>query len=333
MRQTADNLDGDALLLCVAFATQVSKESVSIFCYKSKSVADTFWDCARLGRNHSTINREIARNSGLRGYRPQQAQQKALQRQQKPRTIKMTASVIAHIEDRLREDHSPEQVSGTMEKVIGTRISTERIYQHLWQDKREGGDLYTHLRIANGKKRRKRYGSKDYRGRILGRIDIAQRPAVVDEKTRLGDWEVDLVSGVKHQGFLVTLVERKSKFTLIGQVVKKTSAAVSAEILRLLKDLRAFVQTLTYDNGREFSGHQAINATLACTSYFATPYHSWERGLNENTNGLIRQYFPKGMDLREVSPERIAFVQSRLNNRPRKTLDFRTPQEVFSSLN
>lgn len=286
-----------------------------------------------LNRSRSTINREIDRNRGLRGYRPKQAQQKALQRRCHSRTIKMTVSVIDHIEEKLREDYSPEQISGTMETAIGTRISTERIYQHVWQNKREDGDLHTHLRIANGKKQRKRYGKKDWRGRIPGRVDIAQRPAVVDEKTRLGDWEADLVSGVKHQGFLVTLVERKSKFTLIGQVVKKTSEAVSAEILRLLKDLRAFVQTLTYDNGREFSGHQAINATLDCTSYFATPYHSWERGLNENTNGLIRQYFPKGMDLREVSAERIAFVQSRLNNRPRKTLDFRTPQEVFYSLN
>lgn len=286
----------------------------------------------RVGRSRSTINREIARNRSLRGYRPKQAQAKAEARRQQPRRVKMTAAVVDHIEKKLHEDYSPEQITGTMERAIGTRISHERIYQHIWQDKYAGGDLYTHLRLAGGQKRRKRYGKKDWRGRIPERIDIDKRPAVVAAKTRLGDWEADLVSGIKHRGYLVTLVERKSKFTLIGHVVKKTVAAVSAEVIRLLSGLREWVRTITYDNGREFCGHSDINKALGCASYFAAPYHSWERGLNENTNGLLRQYFPKGMDLREVSPERIDFVQVRLNTRPRKTLDFRTPKEVFCSL-
>ncbi len=283
----------------------------------------------RLGRAYSTIKRELRRNSGRRGYRSKQAQERAEARLRIPRTKKLTQEILAHIEKKLREDYSPEQVSGTMEKAVGVRISPERIYQHLWQDKRNGGNLYTHLRIAGGRKRRKRYGKKDWRGRIPGRIGIEERPAAVERKSRFGDWEADLVSGAHHRGFLVTLVERKSKFTLIGCVAKKTAAAVNAEIIRLLSGLNQRVRTITYDNGREFAGHEGINSELGCRSYFANPYRSWERGLNENTNGLIRQYFPKKLELRRVKAEAIDFVQRRLNRRPRKTLDFRTPEEVF----
>lgn len=282
-----------------------------------------------LGRDLSTIKREIRRNSGLRGYRPKQAQEKAEARKRKSRTCKMTPEVVAHIEEKLREEHSPEQVSDTMADTAGVRVSHECIYLHIWEDKQNGGDLYTHLRIANGKKRRKRYGKKDWRGRIPGRVDIAERPEIVAAKERIGDWEADLVSGSHHRGFLVTLVERKSKFTLIGHVVRKTAEAVSGEVIRLLRDVKDWVHTITYDNGREFAGHQKINETLGCASYFATPYHSWERGLNENTNGLIRQYIPKQSDLRAVDPDYIEFVQDRLNHRPRKTLDYATPEGVF----
>jgi len=283
----------------------------------------------RLGRDVSTVKREIRRNAGLRGYRPKQAQEKADARKHTPRTIKMTSEVVAHIEEKICEDYSPEQVSDTMADTVGVRISPERIYQHLWTDKREGGDLYTHLRIAHGKKRRKRYGKNDWRGRIPGRVDISERPEIVAKKERIGDWEADLVSGAHHRGFLVTLVERKSKFTLIGSVVRKTAEAVGGEVIRMLKGVKDWVHTITYDNGREFAGHQKVNATLNCASYFATPYHSWERGLNENTNGLIRQYIPKQSDLRRIGSDDIQFVQNRLNRRPRKTLAYETPEEVF----
>lgn len=283
----------------------------------------------RLGRDVSTIKREIRRNSGLRGYRPKQAQVKAEARTRAPRTTKMTSEVVAHIEEKIREDYSPEQISATMTEAVGIRISPERIYQHLWSEKQQGGDLYTHLRIANGKRRRKRYGKKDWRGRIPGRVDISERPAIVANKERLGDWEADLVSGSHHRGFLVTLVERKSKFTLIGHVARKTADAVSGEVIRLLKHVKGWVHSITYDNGREFSMHMDVNAALACASYFAAPYHSWERGLNENTNGLIRQYIPKQSDLRRIEPDDIQFVQDRLNRRPRKTLDYATPEDVF----
>ena len=241
----------------------------------------------------------------------------------------MTPGVITHIEEKLREEYSPEQISCTMRGSVGIRVSHERIYQYIWQDKKHGGDLYRKLRIAGVKKRRKRYGKKDWRGKIPNRVDIDRRPAIVEEKTRIGDWEADLVSGVHHRGFLVTLVERKSKYTLIGQVKQKTAADVTAEIVRLLAPSKKQVQTITYDNGREFSEHESVNEGLDCQSYFAKPYHSWERGLNENTNELIRQYFPKRADLRKLGGEEIAFVMERLNHRPRKTLAFKTPHDIF----
>ncbi len=282
-----------------------------------------------LKKSPSTISREIKRNRGQRGYRPKQAQRKATEHRQTPRSIKMTPEVVTHIEEKLREEYSPEQISCTMQGSVGCKVSHERIYQHIWQDKKQGGDLYRKLRIAGTKKRRKRYGKKDWRGKIPNRVDIDQRPAIVEEKTRIGDWEADLVSGARHRGFLVTLVERKSKFTLIGHVRQKIAADVTTEIVRLLTPHKKWVKTITYDNGREFSAHELINKGLNCQSYFAKPYHSWERGLNENTNGLIRQYFPKGMDLREVSREEMAFAMMRLNNRPRKTLAFKPPHEIF----
>lgn len=285
----------------------------------------------QLGRSLSTIKREIKRNSGLRGYRPKQAQEKSDARLYATRVGKMTPEVLCYVEEKICAKFSPEQVSSTMEDAIGVRISHERIYQHLWSDKRSGGNLYTHLRIASGKKSRKRYGKKDWRGRIPGRVDIDERPKIVDKKKRIGDWEADLVCGVHHRGFLVTLVERKSKFTLIGHVVKKTAESVTAEIIRLLKKERPRVHTITYDNGREFCGHQEINTALESASYFAKPYHSWERGLNENTNGLIRQYLPKKTDLRQIAPDYIQFIQDQLNGRPRKTLDYATPESVYST--
>jgi len=281
-----------------------------------------------LNRNFSTIKREIRRNSGMRGYRPKQAQEKASARRSTSLPGKMTPEVVGHITAKLREDHSPEQISETMANEIGIKVSHECIYQYIWKNKRDGGELFTHLRIANGKKRRKRYGKKDWRGRIPERVGIEERPEIVDLRSRFGDWEADLVCGAHHKGFLVTLVERKSRFTVIGHVEKKTAESVKSEIVAMLSPWRNLVYTITYDNGREFCGHSDINKELDCQSYFAAPYHSWERGLNENTNGLIRQYFPKNSDLRKVTRDDINFVMNRLNTRPRKAIDYKTPKEV-----
>jgi IS30 family transposase len=282
-----------------------------------------------LGRSTSTIGREIERNSGKRGYRPKQAHRLAQERRKKSRNTKMTAPVIAHVEAKIAEDWSPEQISGTMQEAVGVRVSHERIYQHLWQDKRAGGLLYKRLRIAGRRKYRKRYGKWDLRGQIANRVSIEERPGIVESKERFGDWEADCVVGAHHKGFLVTLVERRGKGVLIGHCQHKRSEEVSQEIIRLMSPYRQWVRTITFDNGREFAGHQQVAKALSCDCYFAHPYQSWERGLNENTNGLIRQYFPKGTDLRGVTAHEIEQVTHRLNHRPRKTLDYQTPQKVF----
>ena len=283
-----------------------------------------------IGRDRSVIRREIKRNSGAEGYKAYEAQSFALARREKPRHKKFTREAQQHVRRRLREKHSPEQVSETMKKELGFKISFRRIYDFIAEDRAAGGTLYQELRIANGKPRR----PKKQRGdagckHIPNRVDIENRPQIVNSRRRLGDWEADLICGVHHQGFLVTLVDRKSRLTLIGQVKYKTAEAVSAEIIRLLLPHKKRVHTITYDNGREFCYHEIINKKLKCKSYFAKPYHSWERGTNENTNGLIRQYLPKGSDLRRVKPEQITRIMDALNMRPRKTLSYRTPQAVW----
>ena len=283
----------------------------------------------RIGKSVSTISREVKRNSGKKGYRPKQAAEKATARRQNFGPKKMTKRVVEYIEKRIREKYSPEQVNGMLMPDIGVKISHEWIYRHIAIDKENGGDLYKNLRIIGTKRKRKRYGKKDHRGAIKGRISIEERPKIVDEKQRIGDWEADLVSGAKHKGFLVTLVERKSKFALIGHVLRKTADLVTAEIIRLLNPHKNHTKTITFDNGREFAGHEKINKSLDCKSYFAHPYCSYERGLSENTNGLIRQYFPKKTDLRNVSREQIEFAQNQLNSRPRKTLDFKRPNDIL----
>lgn len=286
-----------------------------------------------LGRSRSTLYRELKRNTGRRGYRPRQAQHLAAKRERlKTRDRKMTPSVVAYIQEKLRLQWSPEQIAEVMKTDPdgpGLSVSHERIYQYVWTDKRNGGIWYKHLRHSS-KKRRKRYGSKDSRGKIRNRVDIEQRPAVVEKRVRLGDWEADLVSGAAASGHLVTLVERISRRTKIGFTTTKFADEVTEEILRLLAS--EVVETITFDNGKEFAGHERIAATLDCQCYFAKPYHSWERGLNENTNGLIRQYFPKKTSFATITAEQIAFVEHRLNRRPRKCLDFKPPDDVYFAL-
>ena len=283
-----------------------------------------------LGRSHSTIYRELGRNTGQRGYRPKQAHRLATERREaKERPRKMTPPVVEHIESKLRMDWSPEQIASTMGTAPdgpGIAVSHERIYQHVREAARRGRPLYTHLR-QRGKTRRKRRGTKDMRGKIRNRIGIEERPAVVESRTRIGDWEADLVCGAGHSGYLVTLVERVSRKTRIGRTSTKLADDVTAVIVALLSGL--VVETITFDNGKEFAGHEGIAKQLECRCYFARPHHSWERGLNENTNGLIRQYFPKKMEFTSITLEETAFVEHRLNNRPRKCLGYKTPNVVY----
>ena len=287
----------------------------------------------QLGVHPSTISRELVRNTGLRGYRPKQAQQKTLHRRFTARKeVKMTSETIYYIECKLRQEHSPEQIAERMKLETdwhGPSVSHERIYRHIWRDKAGGGRMYKHLRIGGTKQRRKRRNSRDMRGMIKNRVGIEARPAIVERKIRIGDWEGDMVVGKNHQGTLVTLVDRKSKLTLIGKVDHYTTEAVEQAIISLMEWLPRRHYTLTVDNGKEFSNHESVAATLQIKVYFADPYSAWQRGLNENTNGLIRQYVPKGSDIRTTTNKQIEHVMDRLNNRPRKSLGFLTPNEVF----
>lgn len=288
---------------------------------------------AALGVHPSTVTRELARNTERQGYHPQRAQYRAVYHRRTARkAVKMTPSMIDYIESRLRQQHSPEQIAETMKQdpfCPGPRISHEWIYQHIWRDKARGGLLYQHLRIAATRTRRKRRNSRDLRGTIPNRVGIEKRPAVVERKTRFGDWEGDTVIGKHHQGALVTLVDRKSKLTLVGKVHRRTAQSVEETIVRLIEPLPRPAHTLTVDNGKEFAGHQAMARQLQMAVYFADPYSAWQRGLNENTNGLIRQYVPKGSDIRALTEEHLECIMDRLNNRPRKSLGFLTPNEVF----
>jgi transposase, IS30 family len=283
---------------------------------------------AEIGVHPATVSRELARNTGQRGYRAKQAQERAQARQQqRARRPRIAAAVWTLVTAQLRQQWSPEQISGWLARVHQTRLSHERIYLYVYADMRAGGTLYQHLRCQ--KQRRKRYGARDRRGQIANRRSIDERPAIVDQRQRLGDWEADTIVGKGHHQALVSLTERKSKLTLLAKVEHATAEAVSAAMIQLLSQVGAPVKTITSDNGREFARHEVVAAALQAQFYFAHPYHSWERGLNENTNGLVRQYFPKGSDFGPITDAQVQAVMARLNHRPRKTLDFCTPHQVF----
>lgn len=276
----------------------------------------------------STISRELKRNRGGRGYRPQQAQVKARARQRERDRSSIAPATWQQIETLLGQEWSPVQIRGRMQLEKQSTVSHEWIYQRIWADKALGGKLHLNLRCQ--KLRRKKYGKSSRRGQIPNRRSIDERPAVVERKNRLGDWEADTMIGRHHQQALVTLVERKSKLTRIAKVTRNTAVAMEQVTVRELKGLPC--KTITSDNGREFAGHQRIAAQLNVDFYFAHPYCSWERGLNENTNGLIRQYFPKRHDFATITEQEIDFVMERLNNRPRKSLGYKTPNEVCFKL-
>lgn len=279
-----------------------------------------------IGVHKSTVSRELRRNRGGRGYRPQQAQQTALERRSKAKP-RICAKTWVVVEKLLRQEWSPEQISGRLKKEQKLGISHEWIYQHVLADKQAGGDLYKHLRCQ--KQRRKRYGTYNRRGKLLNCRSIEERPAIVAHRKRLGDWEVDTVFGKDHKQALVTLTERKSRFTLLGKVSQRTAQAVQDQICQLLLPIRDKVHTLTSDHGKEFAYHEQIAQLLQIKYFFAHPNAAWERGTNENTNGLLRQYFPKKWDLKQVTRKDMNQAMSRLNFRPRKSLRFKTPFEVF----
>ena len=277
-----------------------------------------------LDRHKSTISREISRNRGLKGYRPKQACAIATKRSEKCRNAATVPPWVAEqAACLLKLQWSPEQIAGKLP------VSHETLYRHVYSDKARGGTLWKNLRCQ--KQKRKRYaGGRDRRGQIPHRRPLRDRPVHIELRKQVGHWECDTVIGANHKGAIVTMVERKSGFSVIVKVSQKTSELVSRAIIEGLRPYMVRVITLTYDNGKEFAGHIQIDQALDSTSYFARPFASWERGSNENFNGLLRQYVPKKRSLNTVTEDEITMIQNRLNNRPRKRLGFKTPAEVFN---
>ena len=282
--------------------------------YKQTEIAEV------IGVHKSTISRELRRNKGKRGYRYKQAQRMAEGRKEKAKK-RITPGDWLIIERYLRKEFSPEQTSHWVLNYYGIQVSPEWIYRHIWEDKQHGGQLYQHLRRK--KKYRKRGEIGDNRGKIPHQRCIEERPALVERRERIGDWEADTIIGKGMKGAIVTLVDRKSRFLRMGLVEQRTKEAVKEGVIKLLQGYP--VNTITCDNGKEFAAHEEIAQALEADIYFAHPYASWERGTNENTNGLIRQYFPKDKDFRTLTDADISFAEYRLNTRPRKCLSFSLP--------
>ena len=296
----------------------------------------------QLGRSASTIAREIKRAGVTSSYQAQAAHTLAVERQAKCRNARTIAPERwTTVQDYLRLYMSPEQICGRLARESAAcgsvaprstvSISHESIYQHIYRDKAQGGDSVSYLRCQ--KARRKRYASgNERRGQLKGRICIEQRPAIVELRQRIGDWEGDTVVGRGHTGVLVTLVDRCSRYTLVRHLPNREAAPVSAAILEMLRPHKAQCLTLTFDNGKEFADHAFFGNCLEAQVFFAHPYHSWERGTNENTNGLLRQFFPKAMSFESLCAQDVDDAAYRLNHRPRKCLGYRTPHEVFYNL-
>ena len=275
----------------------------------------------------STISRELRRNRGLKGYRPYQADELAYDRQCTAYRSRIAWQTWQQVERLLGQDWSPEQIAGRLKLEKQPTVSHECIYLYVYADKRRGGTLHQHLRSQ--KKQRKRYSGYLRRGQIPNRISIDKRPQIVASKGRFGDWEADTIVGARHKGGILSVVERKSKLTRLRKLATKGAAEMKDNAILLLAPLAAKVHTITVDNGKEFCEHELIAAGLNARLYFAHPYSSWERGLNENTNGLVRQYFPKKYEFARITNQDLQQVEDLLNNRPRKTLGYRTPNEVF----
>lgn len=284
-----------------------------------------------LGRHRSTISREVRRNSrNDGGYRPSTAHDFARWRRSRSRrNQRFTSADWAIVMARLEQHWSPEQISGRLKKDGILQISHETIYRHIWLDKRRGGTRFKLLRQA-GKKRRKRYGSYDSRGRLAGKRHISDRPAAVENRTQCGHWEIDTVLGTG-KPCIVTLVERATGYVAIGKLRARTTTELNQATLALLASAPLPVRTITADNGTEFHAYKDIEAQSGARFFFATPHHSWERGTSENTNGLIRQYLPKRTSMASVSQDRCDIIAERLNTRPRKRLDYLTPEEACDS--
>ena len=285
-----------------------------------------------IGKDKSVITRELKRNFDLRSgnYNPGLAQRKYENRQKvKPKKISLTFEIKQTINNFLVLGLSPEQIVGKCLKTGLSCVSIERIYQYIWKDKKDKGSLYLNLRTT-GKRYRKRGSKKDSRGIIPNRKSIGDRPELVELKERFGDLEMDTIIGKNHKGAIVTINDRATGMLKMKKVESKESELVKQATIELLENWKPFLHTITSDNGKEFAQHQEISSALEIDFYFANPYSPWQRGANENLNGLIRQYIPKSSSFDELKDEEIMEIQEKLNNRPRKRFNFETPNYMFN---
>jgi len=285
-----------------------------------------------LGRAASTVSREVSRNTGLKGYRHQQAQRKADERAARPGPRRFTEEVRLDAEEKLRKGWTPEIICGRAELEGRAHVCKETIYKHVYEDAKVGGDLWKCLPRAK-RKRKRRCPRQEGRGRgiIPGRRGIETRPPEVEQRITVGHWEGDLVVGANATGYLVTLVERVTRFTLVGWSRTKEADEVAAEVIRLLGMINVACTGITFDNGKEFARHAEIASALKADVFFARPYHSWERGTNENTNGLIRRLFPKSESFAAMGAADLHRIDIFLNDRPRKCLAWQTAREVMAA--
>jgi IS30 family transposase len=284
-----------------------------------------------LGRSPSTISREILRNAYPTDgcYRPYHACYMARGRRSRARQgTTYTTEQWARVEELLKLDYSPEQISGFLQRKGGFEISHETIYRHILEDKKRGGFLFRWLRSKGRKQRRKRYGAYDSRGRLAGKRPISERPNGAKHRSRRGHWEIDTVLG-KNKGCILTLVDRKTGYVMIGKLAARTVEQTNRRLRMLAERHPGKFQTITADNGCEFHGYEQVEESHGIRFYFAPPHHSWERGSNENANGLIRQYLPKGMCLNDLTQADCDKIAKKLNTRPRKRYDYKTPEELF----
>jgi IS30 family transposase len=285
----------------------------------------------QLGRHRSTISRELRRNCSPwdGSYRPSKAQEQANGRRSRSRrNRRFGGQAWRRVVSLLREQWSPEQVSGSLRKAGKLSISHETIYRYVWADRARGGELCQHLRCA-GKKRRKRYGRYDSRGRLAGKRHISERSGSVERRQAIGHWEIDTVMGVGNDHCVVTLVERATGYVLIGKLRSRNMAELAWRTIRLVRKHPGKFRTITADNGTEFHSYQKIEKATGVKFYFATPHHAWERATNENTNGLIRQYLPKRKSMAHVTQWDCNRIAKKLNTRPRKRYEYETPEERF----
>lgn len=291
----------------------------------------------RLNRSHTTIARELKRAKARYShtiYWYYWAHPLSIERTSKARHYRRQKNLrlMRYVEARLNKRWSPDEISQRLRVDYpgdeSMRISHETIYRWIYLDASVGGELYRNLRRGRKRRRRqKRYGSGR---RFAGRKGITQRPAVVDTRERYGDWEGDTVEGKRSSGYIATLVERKSRYLVATKLENKKAATLTKESTQRFRVVpKRMRKTLTVDNGSEFAQFKEYEEKTGLDIYFAKPYAAWQRGANENTNGLLRQYFPKGSNFRRVTEEDVQEAVKSLNNRPRKCLNYRTPQEIF----